>query len=92
LSASASKDRDGKISVTITNLDPNRKADVTLEIAGAGISTVSGHVLTARKMNAMNTVEKPAAVKPAEFRDFKKKKDVIALQLPAKSVTVLRIC
>ena len=91
LSVSASKGQDGRISMTITNLDPNKKADVTIEIIGGEMGKVSGRVLTTKKMNAMNTFEKPSAVKPNDFGEFSKKKGSLAVELPAKSVTLLTI-
>jgi alpha-L-arabinofuranosidase len=91
ITVSASKAADGRICVTMTNCDPNKAADVTVDLVGGTVGKVSGRTLATKKMNAMNTFEKPNAVKPAEFKDFTKKKDSVVMELPAKSVTVLHI-
>ncbi|HSV26403.1 MAG TPA: alpha-L-arabinofuranosidase C-terminal domain-containing protein, partial [Sedimentisphaerales bacterium] len=91
LSVSASRDAEGRINVTMTNSNPNKAADVSLELVGGGAGKVTARALAAKKMNAMNTFEKPDAVKPVAFGDFTKKKDALLMKLPAKSVTVVTI-
>jgi alpha-L-arabinofuranosidase len=91
MTVSASKSTDGKVSVTITNCDPSKSADVTVDLVGGSVGKVIARTLATKKMNAMNTFEKPNAVKPAELKDFSKKKDSIIVKLPARSVTLLTI-
>ena len=47
VSASASRDKEGKLHLSIVNLDPNRPVDITTTLAGSAIKSVSGEVLTA---------------------------------------------
>ena len=89
LDASASKDASGAYHVSIVNLDPNRPAQVTLKVAGATPSKVSGRVLTASAMDAVNAFDKPPAVAPASFTAFQAQGGQITLTLPSKSVVVL---
>jgi alpha-N-arabinofuranosidase len=91
ITASASKAASGAITVTLTNCNPTKNAEVTLDIVGGSVGKVAARVLTTKKMNAMNTFEKPNAVKPEAFKDFTKKKDSLVVKLPAKSVTLLTI-
>jgi alpha-N-arabinofuranosidase len=52
---------------------------------------VTGRVLTAPAMNAINSFDRPEAVKPATFTGVRTQGDSIALSLPSKSVVVLEI-
>jgi alpha-L-arabinofuranosidase len=91
LSVSASRDKAGRIHVTLCNLDPNAPAKVTCQLAGAKAGKVSGRVLTAAAMNAHNTFEFPDTVKTAEFNALPLAGDGITATLPAKSVVVLEV-
>jgi alpha-N-arabinofuranosidase len=90
-SASASRDKDGKIHVTLCNLNPNQPAEITCELQGAKASKLSGRVLMAPEMNAHNTFKNPEAIKPAEFSGFKTTDSGFVTTLPAKSVVVLEV-
>jgi alpha-N-arabinofuranosidase len=91
LSASASRDRSGKIHVTLCNLSPNAQEEVNCELQGTRASAVSGRVLTAAAMQAHNTFESPEAVKPSEFHGAKVTNNGFTATLPAKSVVVLEL-
>jgi alpha-N-arabinofuranosidase len=91
LHASASRDKTGKLHLSIVNLDPNRSAQVAMKIAGAPAKNVTGRVLTAPAMNTVNTFDKPDGVKPVRFTGISVQGDQITLRLPTKSVVVLEI-
>jgi alpha-N-arabinofuranosidase len=89
--ASASRDKAGKLHVSIVNLDANRSSQVALKINGSAGGKVSGRILTAPAMTTVNTFDNPNAVSPAAFRDFKVQGNQITLTLPSKSVLVLEL-
>jgi alpha-N-arabinofuranosidase len=91
VSASASRDKSGKIHVTLCNLNPNQSAEVTVDLQGAKAQRISGQVLTDAAMNAHNTFEKPDAIKPADFSAFKTTEAGFTVTLPAKSVVALEV-
>ena len=91
VSASASKDKDGRIHISLVNLDPNRGRTVQVDIRGQHVSTVSGRVLTAPTMQAHNTFEQLNAVQPVDFRGARVSGDVLTLDLPSKSVVVVEL-
>lgn len=91
LSVSASRDKDGKIHVSLCNLDPDRPAETTLELRGAPVERVSGRILTAKSMTVHNTFENPESLKPADFKSLQIEKDKITTTLPSKAVVVLEI-
>jgi alpha-N-arabinofuranosidase len=89
LSTSASRDKAGRIHVTLCNLNPNSVAELTCEVSGAKMQKISGRVLTADDMRAHNTFDQPEQVKPASFTDTKLTDGGFTAKLPAKSVLVL---
>jgi alpha-N-arabinofuranosidase len=91
VSASASRDKAGKIHVSLVNDDPKNAVPVSAKLSGVVFKTVTGEILTAPEMNARNTFEKPDAVKPAAFTGAKLEGDTLKLELPAKSVLVLEL-
>ncbi|MFO0890055.1 MAG: alpha-N-arabinofuranosidase [Isosphaeraceae bacterium] len=91
VSVSASRDKEGKIHVTLCNLNPSQAAELACEIKGAKASPASGRVLTAGTIQAHNTFDEPDRIKPAEFRDFRAEGDGFRVNLPSKSVVVLTL-
>jgi alpha-N-arabinofuranosidase len=91
VSASASRDGEGRLHVSLVNLDPNRPAEISATLAGAGIKTVTGEVLTSAAMNAMNTFDQPNTVKPVPFKQYKLESSRLLLSIPPKSVVVLEL-
>src|SRR5690606_3886824 len=55
--ASASRDAQGVLHVSLVNLDPSRSAELTLRLEGHAPKSVKGRVLTARAINAVNDFE-----------------------------------
>jgi len=89
--ASASRGKDGKITFSLVNLDPNRPAKVTAKISGASPKSVKGRIITATALDTHNSFDKPEAIKPADFTEAKVTGDSLATTLPPKSVVVLSI-
>jgi alpha-N-arabinofuranosidase len=91
VSASASEDGEGKINVSLCNLDPNSEVHICCQIRGTNKSSVCGSILTAVEMNAHNTFEEPENVKPMAFCGASLAGNVLDVKLPSKSVVVLTI-
>ncbi len=90
VTVSAARGTDGKIHLALANLDPKREANVQTSLKGSQAKGASGRVLTAKAMDARNTVDAPESVKPTEV-SAKRKGDAIVLRLPPKSVTVVTL-
>jgi alpha-N-arabinofuranosidase len=91
LNASASKDKQGVIHISLCNLDPQKPGKLECELTGVTAKKVSGQILTSDKMNAHNTFEQPNAIGPVEFKDVEIKDGKILTTLPAKSVVMLTV-
>jgi len=90
LHASASRDAEGRLHVSIVNLDPSRAAEIATTFASA-MKSVTGEILTAPAMNAMNTFDRGDTVKPAPFSGYKLQGSQLSLTIPAKAVVMLEI-
>ena len=86
--AIAARGKDGKIWLALTNLDPDHDVDITIDVAGAPAQAAVGQVLTAARVDAVNTFDAPPEVMPkpviTQAVDGK-----LVLHLPSKSVTVV---
>ncbi len=91
LHVSASRDQNGRLHLSIVNLDPSRTAELTTTLSGTAVKTVVGAVLTAPAMNAINTFEKRDAVKPVPFSGARLQGSQLSLNIPSKSVVMLEI-
>ena len=91
ISASASVDKDGKVHISLANLNPNKSITITCPVIGESFKTVTGEVLTAKEMNSFNSFESPETVKPAAFNGFTLKDGILSIVMPSKSVVVLEL-
>ena len=91
MNASASRDKQGKMHVSLCNLNPNASAEVACELRGAKAGKLSGRVLTAQEITAHNTFDKPENVKPSEFKAFRPTDTGFTVTLPPKSVVALEV-
>jgi alpha-N-arabinofuranosidase len=89
VTASAARDKDGRLHVALTNLDPRESANVTIKVEGASPKKLGGRVLTSAALDAHNTFAKPATIEPAAFDGARVSGGTIKVTLPAKSVVVL---
>ncbi len=91
VSASAVRGKDGVVHVGLTNVDPNRPATVSVQLAGIAGSAVSGRILTGATMDAHNTFDAPDVVRPVAFTGATLANGTLSVTLPAKSVVMLDI-
>lgn len=91
VTASCSRDKAGKIHLSMTNMDHERGAEVKAEIKGAAPASCRGRILTAPTLNAHNTFNQPDQLKPAEYDGFKLSGAELTVRLPARSVLVLEM-
>jgi alpha-N-arabinofuranosidase len=93
LTSSVSEDKDGKIHITLTNLNPDKEISLTVQLAGKNFGNVkTASVLTAPEYNSFNSFDKPNVVKPIDFKGYKKTTDgTLLVTMPSKSVVVLEL-
>jgi alpha-N-arabinofuranosidase len=91
ISASASKDKDGKVNISLVNVDPGRETELLVDLRGGDFRTVTGRVLKGGSLNAHNTFEKGDTVRPEPFSGVNLKKNILSITMPPASVIVLTI-
>jgi alpha-N-arabinofuranosidase len=91
VSASASRDKAGKLHISFANCDPTKPITVTCTLTGVTAKSATGRVLTAPAMNTHNAFAAPTAVQPAAFTGAKLSGQTLTVALPSKSVVVLEL-
>ncbi|MBO4483407.1 MAG: alpha-N-arabinofuranosidase [Prevotella sp.] len=91
LSASAAKTQDGGLVLAITNVSLDKDQTIQLDVKGYKAKSVAGRILTSKKVDDYNDFNHPNVVAPAPFKDAQLNKDVLTVNVPAKSLVVLTI-
>ncbi len=92
VSASASKDGQGKIHLSLTNINPNSGIEVEIDLRGADkLSKLKGEIITAPAMNDYNDFGKSEKVNSKPFSGYTLDKNLLKVSLPSKSVVTLEI-
>jgi len=88
--AIAARDTQGKLWLAVTNLDPAKPVTIQAALAGAKASSAKGQVLTAPRVDSVNTFEAPEAVSPKAYA-AKAGAGGLDLKIPAKSILVVQL-
>jgi alpha-N-arabinofuranosidase len=91
VSASAVRDTAGQVHVALANADPNHPQTVGVKLTGVAASGVTGQIITAPDMHALNSFDHPDTVRPVPFDGARIASDTLTVTLPAKSVVVLEL-
>lgn len=93
VSATASRDGEGKIHISLCNLSHLASTEVSLDIRGLAGRKVAatGTTLKGDKIDAHNTFAAPENVKPQPFSDFALQGGRLTATLPPMSVTLLEL-
>lgn len=91
VSASASKDKNGAVHISLVNIDATKEQSITISLGEMKQTSLSGRILTSAKLQDHNTFEKPDAVKPAPFTNAKLDGRELKIVLPPFSVVVLEL-
>lgn len=89
ISASASKDKNGLVHISLVNIDSKKENKIEINIKDLGVKNITGSILSSSKLQDHNTFDNPAKIQPKEFKNFKVKKGVLEIELPPFSVVVL---
>lgn len=92
LSSTASRDKQGRIHLTISNLDPGQAKEVECELRGAAsLSFVRGEIITGEKINSYNDFGRNEEVNIQPFDEVVTEGNVLRLDLPSKSIVMLEL-
>jgi alpha-N-arabinofuranosidase len=91
LSASASMDANGRIHLSLVNIDPDQAIQMEVELSGKDSGKVTGRVLASAAMDGHNSFENPEEVVPVAFEGARFRRGKLEVILPARSVVVLEV-
>jgi alpha-N-arabinofuranosidase len=91
VNVSASQDSTGAIHISLVNIDPNKNIPVTISVNGGAWKTVTGQMLTSPKLTDLNSFDKMNTVQIAKFTGARRQENNLAVDLPSKSVVVLKL-
>jgi alpha-N-arabinofuranosidase len=91
ISASASKDKNGWMHISLVNIDAAKSQDITIDLNGEKFSGVSGRIVTSQKLQDCNTFDQPDKIQPVTFKNFKQEGSIMKVNLPPFSVVVLEL-
>jgi alpha-L-arabinofuranosidase len=91
VSASASKDKNGITHISLVNIDHKKWQDISVDIRGLALKSLSGRILTSKNVQDHNTFEQPDKIKPTAFTQTTQSGNTLKLRIPPSSVIVLEI-
>ncbi len=91
VSVSASKDKNGVTHISLVNIDAAKSQDITVNVNGAKYTSVTGRIITSKKLQDYNSFDEPNKIQPTEFKDAKLLPNSLQVKLPPFSVVVLTL-
>ncbi|KAA9007546.1 alpha-N-arabinofuranosidase [Paenibacillus spiritus] len=93
VSGTASRDREGRIHLSLCNLQHGSEAEVAIDLRGLETEglTVRGTVLAGDAIDAHNTFDQPDRVAPKTFESFRLEGGGLTVTLPAMSIAALEL-
>lgn len=91
LSGTASRDQQGKVHISLSNVDLQNAQEVTISLQGINVKQVTGEILTSARITDHNTFDKPDQVKPTNFNGATISGNTLKVKLPAKSIVTLEL-
>lgn len=91
ISATASKDKNGKIHISLSNVDLKKTQEVAINLPELKSKKVTGEILTASSIGDYNSFESPQKVMLKPFKETKVKDNQLVVTIPAHSIVTLEI-
>jgi len=92
VSASASKNKEGVIHVSLCNIDPNNDRNIEVDLRGSeNLSKIEGEIIHASNENDYNDFGQPEKVNIQKFSSFSVQNNILRVKLPAKSVVTIEL-
>jgi len=91
LSATASKDANGVIHISLSNVDLKNEQTISIDVNDLKVKNVTGEILTSKNIADHNTFENPNTVNITDFKGAKLNKGTLQVKIPAKSIVTLAL-
>ena len=89
ISASASISKEGKMNVSLVNIDSKKTNTVNIDLGDIDAGKMTGEILKSGSLQDHNTFDDPDTITPEAFKDFKVRNGKVEVTLPPFSVVVL---
>jgi len=89
ISASASRDKNGSVHISLVNIDANNENSIEFSFEDLGVKTFTAMILSSEKLQDHNTFDNPNKIHPKTFKEFKIKNGNLSITLPPFSVVML---
>ena len=86
LSASASKDKNGSVHISIVNVDAKKANTIEIDLKELGVKNVSANILSSSKLQDYNSFDNATKIQPKAFKGFNVKNDKLTVTIPPFSV------
>jgi alpha-N-arabinofuranosidase len=91
VSASASRDKNGLVHISLVNIHATEEQEVTVDLGTLSVKSVSGRILRSSTLQDHNTFDAPGKVKPATVDNAVLKGNSLTIKIPAFSAVVLEL-
>ena len=92
VTATASKSKEGKVNISLSNLNPNKPIEMDVDLTDGQLKNVTvASILTAPAFNSINDFNNPETVKPASFSDYSISNGKLKVKLPPHSLVSIEI-
>jgi len=91
ISASASKDKNGLVHISLVNIDASKENVVEIDLEAFKIKEITGSIVSSNKLQDHNTFDNPNNIQIKDFKDFKLQKGLLKVTLPPFSVIVFEV-
>jgi len=83
--------KDGVVSITLSNSNPNKAVPVECNIAGSDLKTATGQIVTGKNITDYNEFGQPEKVKIETFKTAAPKNGKLTVEIPAHSVVLIQL-
>ena len=91
VSASASKDKNGAVHISLVNIDAHNEQEINIDLGDLPAGTVTGRILHSGKLQDHNDFDDPEKIKPVLFTNAALNGNNLSVKIPAFSVVVLEL-
>jgi len=91
VSASASQDAQGRVHISLVNIDPKKANRIRVDLGELKASKVTGRILRADKLQDYNSFKVPTKIIPTAYNKAKVQNGLVDIEIPAFSVIVLEL-
>ncbi|OQB70470.1 MAG: Intracellular exo-alpha-L-arabinofuranosidase 2 [Bacteroidetes bacterium ADurb.Bin139] len=89
--ATATVNQQGVTHISLANICLDKSCEVTINLKGTRVKDPSGRILTSQQITDYNDFDHPLTVMPVTYSGMKYGKDILTLNIPARSIVTLEL-